>query len=446
MISADHLQVLKTQRNIQRLEQSLLERSASFPSLSSIAEELHRIEPPVQCPATPLKYMDSPPPTIAPTPEGGSPIISKRYLLSPPPVAGNEGCPFQIRNRPNCSPSPPLNPLRILIGNFSPGASGFPPPHPIQFCPDPGYQPIGSQPQQSPGILGAWPLNEPSGYHSDDAVSYEDNESLFEGWVDGEPGTASGIYDLIQDDDGYILSDSTLSSTNENPTTVCASKHTKTLSRSDSVILAKYASSCTDIHCTICKGLSSQLRNPEWRLDLGTSAYFTPVFLDFITFTQFKEPLRVNTVSSPLAQYGFGTVLLQYLIYSKKGKESIKILCIHDVLFVPHITQRILSLGDFLNQGMHIYGDMHCITLMLLESNTLVFQCGLLSSSEKLFWLRASSVTPTLLNLVYKEDYELMHHHMGHPLKDVMRCALQNTKGFPNLNFPRSEPLCPGCA
>jgi hypothetical protein len=205
--------------------------------------------------------------------------------------------------------------------------------------------------------------------------------------VDAELGTASGIYDLIQDDDGYVLSDSTLSSTNGNPTTVCTSKCTKTLSRSDSVILAKYTSSCTGIHCTICKGSSSQLRNPEWMLDLSASAHFTPVFSDFIAFTQYKEPLRVNKVSSPLTQYGFGMVLLQYLIYFKIGKESIRTLCICDVLFVPHITQRILSLGDFLNQGMHVYGDMHCITLILLESNTPVFQCGPLNSSEKLFWL-----------------------------------------------------------
>jgi len=98
----------------------------------------------------------------------------------------------------------------------------------------------------------------------------------------------------------------------------------------------------------------------EWMLDLGTSAHFTPVFSDFIAFTCFKEPLSVNTASSPLAQYGFGTVLLQYLIYNPKGKEITKTLCIHNVIFVPHITQRILSLRDFLTQGMHgVYGDMH---------------------------------------------------------------------------------------
>ena len=114
----------------------------------------------------------------------------------------------------------------------------------MQFCPDPGYQLIGSQPMGSPEIPGAQLLNEPSSYHSDDAVAYGDNESLFGGRVDGELGTSLGIYDLIDDGDGYILSDSTLNCTNGNPTTVCASERTKTLSRSDSVILAKYASSC----------------------------------------------------------------------------------------------------------------------------------------------------------------------------------------------------------
>jgi hypothetical protein len=126
MISADHLQVPKTQRNVQRLEESLLERSASFPSLASIAEDLPGIKPPIQCPATPLEYMDSPPPATAPSPEGGSPIIPERDLPTPPPVAGNNGCPFQIWGHIHL-------------------------------------------------------LNDQTSHQSDDAVSYRDNESLFGG-------------------------------------------------------------------------------------------------------------------------------------------------------------------------------------------------------------------------------------------------------------------------
>jgi hypothetical protein len=97
-----------------------------------------------------------------------------------------------------------------------------------------------------------------------------------------------------------------------------------------------------------------------------------------------------------------------------------KTLHIRDVLFVPHITQRILSLGEFLEQGMHVYGDAHMMTLVLLKSMTLVFQCSPMFMGEKLFWLRASSITPTSLNLVINTDYELMYHHLGHPSKEVM--------------------------
>jgi hypothetical protein len=126
--------------------------------------------------------------------------------------------------------------------------------------------------------------------------------------------------------------------------------------------------------------------------------------------------------STPIIQFRFGTMLLSYpLSNSKKGIEETKTLCIRDVLFVPHITQRILSLGEFLDQGMHVYGDVHMMTLILPKSLTPVFQCSPLYLGEKLFWLQASSITPTSLNLVIVEDYELMHHCLGHPSKEVMR-------------------------
>jgi hypothetical protein len=97
----------------------------------------------------------------------------------------------------------------------------------------------------------------------------------------------------------------------------------------------------------------------------------------------------VNTASTLIIQFGFGTVLLSYypLFNSKKGIEETKTLCIRDVLFVSHITQRILSLGEFLDQGMYVYGDMHMMTLILPKSLTPVFQCSPLFLGEKLFWL-----------------------------------------------------------
>ena len=40
-----------------------------------------------------------------------------------------------------------------------------------------------------------------------------------------------------------------------------------------------------------------------------------------------------------------------------------------------------------------------------------------------------------------------MHRCLGHPLKEVLRCAIDNTKGFPQgINIPTMSDVCPGCA
>jgi hypothetical protein len=39
-----------------------------------------------------------------------------------------------------------------------------------------------------------------------------------------------------------------------------------------------------------------------------------------------------------------------------------------------------------------------------------------------------------------------MHRCLGHPSKEVMQQALQNTRGFPKVDFPRCKPIFPGCA
>jgi hypothetical protein len=93
MTMVDSLQVPKTQRMVQRLEQSLFERikHAPTPKSTSSAEET-----PILRPVTPLEYMDLEPPSVAPTPEHQMmppPTPSNRHSPAPP-IAGNEGCPF----------------------------------------------------------------------------------------------------------------------------------------------------------------------------------------------------------------------------------------------------------------------------------------------------------------------------------------------------------------
>jgi hypothetical protein len=239
MTMVDSLQVPKTQRTVQWLEQSLLEQIAHTPTseLTSSAEET-----PIPCPATPLKYIDLEPPSVAPTPEHQmTPPPTPPHRCSPaPPVAGNEGRPFH------------------------------------------SFMAIGTNLTAEQ----AWQRLEQPQLPIEDRVDWDDG-SLFGdvGYDDAEPGSASGIYNLVNFNDWYVYSDSSLSHTNGMTKTVCTSRHSQIVSKEDSILLSNYLSTCSSSHCTIYKVLCLNLRNPEWMLDSGATAHFTPVFSDFIAFT-----------------------------------------------------------------------------------------------------------------------------------------------------------------
>ena len=42
-------------------------------------------------------------------------------------------------------------------------------------------------------------------------------------------------------------------------------------------------------------------------------------------------------------------------------------------------------------------------------------------------------------------DYELLHYHMGHTSKDVLRAGQKHIKDFLDVYIPSNEPVCSGC-
>ena len=65
---------------------------------------------------------------------------------------------------------------------------------------------------------------------------------------------------------------------------------------------------------------------------------------------------------------------------------------------------------------------------------------------DTLFWLRVR-VTPAenLLakSTVFTVDYESLHRHFGHPSKDVLHKAVENTSNFPkDIKFPKNDLIC----
>jgi hypothetical protein len=67
---------------------------------------------------------------------------------------------------------------------------------------------------------------------------------------------------------------------------------------------------------------------------------------------------------------------------------------------------------------------------------------------QTLYWLDAltTTVEAQFIETIYKVDYYLMHRHFGHPSKEVLRQAKDQTKGFPEgISIPTNTKVCPGC-
>ena len=75
------------------------------------------------------------------------------------------------------------------------------------------------------------------------------------------------------------------------------------------------------------------------------------------------------------------------------------------------MSTRLLSMGEFLQQGMRVEGDSQQISLLF--KNQLFIQCKPLFNGQTLFWLDATSTTIEAQHMekpiVYKVDYDLMH-------------------------------------
>src|SRR6266702_2408415 len=195
--------------------------------------------------------------------------------------------------------------------------------------------------------------------------------------------------------------------------------------------------------CAKCKECTINM----WLLDSGASAHFTNNISDFIDYQPIAKSDRmpVKTAAHTIYVKGTGSVLLKHYIANK-----LIITQVNPVFYIPSMSMCLLSMGVFLQQGLHVLGNSQHINL--LENKKTIVQCKPLLPGQSLYWLDASTVDLLEYNdastsLIYNVDYDLMHRCLGHPSKEVLRHAKDHTKGFPKgINIPITTGLCPGCA
>jgi hypothetical protein len=112
--------------------------------------------------------------------------------------------------------------------------------------------------------------------------------------------------------------------------------------------------------CNHCKGKSASKMGTLWLLDSSASLHFTHNFNDFIEYETAKlaERLPVRTASEIIHIEGKGTVLMEHKVNNKLVQTRL-----YPVHYIPKISMCLISMGQFLNDGLSVKGDAHHISL-----------------------------------------------------------------------------------
>jgi transposase InsO family protein len=180
----------------------------------------------------------------------------------------------------------------------------------------------------------------------------------------------------------------------------------------------------------------SETEKPFWMLDSGASRHFTFDINDFVVYEAIPEPIEVLTATTTTNIVGMGTVIIR----TKRGAHRIS-----PVWYIPELTTRLLSLGQFLQSGLSSRGSARAISLYTNEKNVLSFYPR--SEDDTIYVIESLPGTQedSAYDTIHTVDYSTMHQRLSHPSDEVLRRAFRYVKDFPKVEIPEKH-ICPGCA
>jgi Integrase core domain len=155
------------------------------------------------------------------------------------------------------------------------------------------------------------------------------------------------------------------------------------------------------------------------------------------------DRMPVRTASDIVHVEGKGAVFLEHKVNNKLVQTRL-----YPVHYIPKISTRLISMGQFLYDGLSIKGDARHISLF--DKTRPMLTCKPISFSQNIYWLDTSitdiQAKVLIFNTIYSVDYDLLNRCLGHPSKDILSNAKSKMKGFPqDLQIPTDTPVCPGC-
>jgi hypothetical protein len=197
-----------------------------------------------------------------------------------------------------------------------------------------------------------------------------------------------------------------------------------------------YTESSSCINILPCFPSMSETDKTQWMLDSGASWHFTFDINDFVVYEAIPEPIEVLTATTTTNIVGMGTVIIR----TKQGAHRIS-----PVWYIPELTTRLLSLGQFLQSRLSSRGSARAISLYTNEKNVLSFYPR--SEDDTIYVIESLPGTQedSAYDTIHTVDYSTMHQRLSHPSDEVLRRAFRYIKDFPKVEIPEKH-ICPGCA
>ena len=102
-------------------------------------------------------------------------------------------------------------------------------------------------------------------------------------------------------------------------------------------------------------------RSSHWWLDSGCSRHMTPLKTDFTRYVKFQKPIHINLADeTTILGYGIGDVYIKLF----DGSSFIPVV-IKNVLFVPKLQRKLLSISDITDKGSIVTFEGNTCTLQM---------------------------------------------------------------------------------
>ena len=183
------------------------------------------------------------------------------------------------------------------------------------------------------------------------------------------------------------------------------------------------------------------MKSKDWWIDSGASQHMTRDKKGMDEYENFKTPLKVKLAdNSTLLAYGKGNVRLP--VYDGLTKVNVTL---HDVLYVPRIQTKLLSLPTVTERGAEVqFKGQFCKIIINDKPFTIGHKHG------KLYKLNSEPIHTSYLGSTVNEDksQSIWHCRMGHLGSDNLKKLLKDelVDGMDcSMTDERKEQVCHGC-